>query len=226
MKEITETHNTTPNATYALAWTANAAALFGATLKPESYQNVSLRFHGDGPLKEVNVQCDARGNIRGLVSPPDVDIVADIKEINFSKSIGAGFITVSKNLGIGDSYITNLPLVYGDVARDFAYYLTTSEQVPSAVILGLTHDDSGEITSSGGILIQTFPDTGDKIIDKIVEGKIEKYYSENCLLEQPFIKDTDRAINDIIQDTIAKLGENIQISRFIRYKLGEDIAEV
>lgn len=64
----------------------------------------------------------------------------------------------------------------------------------------------------------------DNVIDKIVEGKLDKYYSETCLLEQPFIKDTDRAINDIIKDAIAKLGENITISRFIRYKLGEDIA--
>ncbi len=61
----------------------------------------------------------------------------------------------------------------------------------------------------------------EKIIDKIVEGKIEKFYSEACLMEQPFIKDTDRTISDIATETISKLGENIKIRRFIRYRLGE-----
>ena len=61
----------------------------------------------------------------------------------------------------------------------------------------------------------------EKIIDKIVDGKMEKYYGEACLMEQPFIKDTDRTIAEILTDTIAKLGENIRVSRFVRFRLGE-----
>ena len=61
----------------------------------------------------------------------------------------------------------------------------------------------------------------DKIIDRIVEGKIEKFYSEACLLEQPFVKDTDRTISDVVTGTISKIGENIQIRRFVRFRLGE-----
>lgn len=61
----------------------------------------------------------------------------------------------------------------------------------------------------------------DKIIDKIVDGKLEKFYSEACLLEQPFVKDTDRTITDLLTQTIAKIGENIKIRRFIRYRLGD-----
>lgn len=63
-----------------------------------------------------------------------------------------------------------------------------------------------------------------KIADKIVEGKIERFYSEVCLLEQPFIKDPDRKVADIINDAIARLGENIQVRRFARYHLGEGAA--
>ncbi|HVO94969.1 MAG TPA: translation elongation factor Ts [Terriglobales bacterium] len=65
----------------------------------------------------------------------------------------------------------------------------------------------------------------DKVIDKIVEGKIERYYSEVCLLEQSFIKDPDKKVIDIVNDAIARMGENIQVSRFARYHLGESTAK-
>jgi len=61
----------------------------------------------------------------------------------------------------------------------------------------------------------------EKIIEKIVTGKLEKFYSEACLMEQPFIKDNDRTINDVLTAVIAKLGENIRIRRFVRFRLGE-----
>jgi elongation factor Ts len=61
----------------------------------------------------------------------------------------------------------------------------------------------------------------EKIVDKIVEGKIEKFYSEVCLLEQAFIKDQDKTVADVVSEAIARLGENIQVRRFARYSLGE-----
>ena len=63
----------------------------------------------------------------------------------------------------------------------------------------------------------------EKIIEKMVSGRIEKYYKEVCLLEQPFVKDPDKTINDLITESIAKIGENISIRRFTRYQLGEGI---
>ncbi len=63
----------------------------------------------------------------------------------------------------------------------------------------------------------------EKIVDKIVEGKMERFYSEVCLLEQVFIKDPDRKVGDIIKDAVAKLQENIQVRRFARYHLGEGV---
>ncbi|RKX22297.1 MAG: elongation factor Ts [Candidatus Zixiibacteriota bacterium] len=61
----------------------------------------------------------------------------------------------------------------------------------------------------------------EKIIDKIVDGKVEKYYSEIVLMEQPFVKDTDKSIEDYVKETIGSLGENIQVKRFTRFRLGE-----
>ena len=65
----------------------------------------------------------------------------------------------------------------------------------------------------------------EKIIDRMVEGRIEKYYKEICLLEQPFIKDTERTVNDILSSMIAKIGENISIRRFARFERGEGLAK-
>lgn len=63
----------------------------------------------------------------------------------------------------------------------------------------------------------------EKIVDKMVEGRIEKYYKEVCLLEQPFIKDDEKTVGQIITEAIAEIGENINVRRFVRYELGEGI---
>lgn len=63
----------------------------------------------------------------------------------------------------------------------------------------------------------------EKIVEKMVEGRIEKYYKEVCLLEQPFVKDPDKTIKDLVTANIAKIGENITIRRFARFQLGEGI---
>jgi len=62
----------------------------------------------------------------------------------------------------------------------------------------------------------------EQVVEKIVEGRIKKYQQEVCLLLQPFIKDQDRTVGDLITDTVAQLGENISIRRFVRFRLGED----
>ena len=63
----------------------------------------------------------------------------------------------------------------------------------------------------------------EKVVDKIVEGRIGKYYEENCLLEQQFVKDPDKTISQLLNEKIAQIGENISIRRFVRYELGEGL---
>lgn len=62
----------------------------------------------------------------------------------------------------------------------------------------------------------------EKILEKIAEGRLQKFYSEVCLLEQPFVKDTDKTVKQLINETIAQLGENITVGRFVRYQLGQN----
>lgn len=63
----------------------------------------------------------------------------------------------------------------------------------------------------------------EKIVDKMVEGRIEKFYKDVCLLEQPYIKDGDKSVNTLLTETIAEIGENINVRRFVRYELGEGL---
>ena len=86
------------------------------------------------------------------------------------------------------------------------------EEVPAA-----------ELDKEKAIYRQQALETGkpEKFVDKIVEGKIERFYSEACLLEQAFIKDPDKKVTEILNESIGRLGENIQIRRFSRYHLGE-----
>lgn len=63
----------------------------------------------------------------------------------------------------------------------------------------------------------------EKIIDKIVDGKMEKFYAEHCLLEQPFVKNPDQTVEDVVKEKVASTGENIAIRRFMRFQLGEGI---
>lgn len=62
-----------------------------------------------------------------------------------------------------------------------------------------------------------------QVLEKIVEGKLKKFYAEKCLLEQPYVKDTDQTVGELVKEVIAKVGENITVRRFVRYELGEDL---
>ncbi|HOO72889.1 MAG TPA: Hsp33 family molecular chaperone HslO [Spirochaetota bacterium] len=194
VREITGIHGTTPNATIPLARTITAGALLAATLKPGSGQSVSLKFSGSGPLKEINVQADAGGNVRAYVARPEVDLEEHFDSINFSRAIGAGFLTVVKDLGLREPYTSHIPLLAGDVARDIAYYLTVSEQVPSALLLGLAWDSDGLLTASGGILIQTFPETPETSI-ALIEKNINSMHTP---LGDMLLQGTD--MHDIVSE--------------------------
>src|SRR4051812_46337789 len=86
---------------------------------------------------------------------------------------------------------------------------------------------AGDLEKERQIYRQQALDTGkpEKVIEKIVEGKMERFFSEVCLLEQSFIKDPDLKMGDVLTNAIARLGENIQVKRFTRYHLGEGAAQ-
>ncbi len=157
VRELSRIHAATPVAALLLGRLVNATALMGAGLKPGSDQNISVRMSGNGPIREIHVQADARGNLRGYVGVPGVVHLMAGENTDLSGVIGAGVLTVVKDLGLKEPYRSVTPLRTGDIAMEIARYLTASEQVPSAIILGLSIEAGGGIDASGGILVQTLP---------------------------------------------------------------------
>ena len=110
---------------------------------------------------------------------------------------------------------------FKELVKDIAMHIVATnpsylkrEEVPTA-----------ELEHEQAVLAEQARNEGkpEKIIEKMVAGRIEKYYKEVCLMEQPFVKDPDKTISDLITESIAKIGENISIRRFTRYQLGEEI---
>ena len=85
---------------------------------------------------------------------------------------------------------------------------------------------SGVLDKEKEILMAQAKEQGksDNVIEKIVQGRVEKFYSENCLMEQPFVKNPDITIEEYLKQTIAKVGENILVNRFVRFELGQAAA--
>ncbi|MBH31461.1 MAG: translation elongation factor Ts [Candidatus Marinimicrobia bacterium] len=101
-------------------------------------------------------------------------------------------------------------------------------QIAATNPLAVTRDamESSVVEKEKEIFSEQAKESGkpENIIKKIVDGRLEKFFQESCLLEQPFIKDGDKSVQDILTETIATLGENISIARFSRYEVGEALS--
>lgn len=204
LQEIVTIHSTTPHATIAFGRTMNAAILIAASsLKPHSHNTLSVNINCSGPLKEIAVQVDGHGNVRGYVGNPAADAEMQSQTLNISKALGAGVITVTRDLGLKEPYTSVSPIIYGDIAKDFAYYLAESEQIPSAIILTVNCDKEGLITRSAGILVQTFPNTPISVIESI-ENKLQSGFSLDKKIEEGF--SVKESIEELTGKEIKELG--------------------
>ncbi len=107
--------------------------------------------------------------------------------------------------------------VYADLVRDLCMQVAATD--PTAVSRETVPQDI--IDKERKAYSEEFKDKPDNVRDKIIDGKMESFYKEVCLINQPFVKDNDQTIEDLLKKAIAKLGENIKISRFARFAIGE-----
>jgi elongation factor Ts len=110
---------------------------------------------------------------------------------------------------------------FQELVRDIAMHVAASDPR----FLERSEVTTGDLEAEKRIYRQQALDEGkpEKIVDRIVEGKMDKYYSQTVLLEQPFVKDPDKTVAQMIAEKVAKIGENIQVRRFTRYLLGEGL---
>ncbi len=181
VNEAVRRHGTYPTASAALGRALAGGALMGALQK--TGQRLALKFEGNGPLKKIIVEADSNGAVRGYVGVPEVHMVTGAGKLDVGRALGrAGFLTVTKDLGLKEPYKGMVQLYSGEIAEDIAYYLTDSEQIPSAVGLGVFVEPDNTVSAAGGFLIQSLPPADDDVINKLME-RIEKMPPVTRLLQ-------------------------------------------
>lgn len=162
VEELKRRHDTIPVVTAALGRLSTGALLFGAMLKEDEHM-VTVRMQGDGPAGTLLASANGTGGVRGLVGNPQpaVDQVRNGK-LNVRGAVGTrGFLTVTRDLGMGQPYVGTVEIVSGEVGEDLAHYLATSEQIPSAVGIGVFVNADGSVAAAGGYLVQLLPGVSD-----------------------------------------------------------------
>jgi molecular chaperone Hsp33 len=160
-------HRAYPTAAAALGRALTGGALLGAGLK--TGQRVALKFEGDGPLKKIVVEAESNGAVRGYVAEPGVHLPPKNGKLDVAGALGrTGLLTVSKDLRLKEPYQGIVQLVSGEIAEDLAFYLAESEQVSSALALGVYVDTAGRVAAAGGFLIQTLPPVQEEVLDRLI----------------------------------------------------------
>ena len=176
-------HNTSPVATAALGRLLTGGAMMGAMMKGEK-DLLTLRIHAGGPLQGITVTADSKGNVKGYVGNPDVCIPANSKgKLDVAGAVGVGFMDVIKDMGLKEPYVGQVALQTSEIAEDLTYYFATSEQVPSAVGLGVLMNKDNTVRQAGGFIVQLMPFAEESTIAKLEEN-VQKITSVTNLLEE------------------------------------------
>jgi molecular chaperone Hsp33 len=161
--EAARIHGCRPTAAVALGRSLGGALLLSAMLKEG--QRVILQVAGDGPLGGIVAEADAFGHARGYVKHPEVDLFLPDGKLDVGGAVGAGFLHVVRDLGVRQNYRGSVPLQSGEIAADLAHYLHVSEQVPSAVALGVFVEKDGAVDVAGGYMLQALPGADDLMLE-------------------------------------------------------------
>jgi len=153
-------HHTAPTATAALGRTMTAGLLLGGMMKEDG--QLSIQFMGNGPLQGLVIDANARGEVRGFVYQPRAHLPVRNGKLDVGGVVGKGTMAVMRRQRWDkEPYRSVLPIVSGEIGHDIANYLLTSEQVPSAVSLGVFVQPDETVTAAGGFIIQAMPGVDD-----------------------------------------------------------------
>lgn len=185
--EVVETarkaHNTSPVATAALGRLLTGGAMMGVMMKGEK-DILTLQIKAGGPLEGITVTADSQGRVKGYVGNPNVCIPANSKgKLDVAGAVGVGFMNVIKDMGMKEPYLGQVALQTSEIAEDLTYYFATSEQVPSAVGLGVLMNKDNTVRQAGGFIVQVMPFAEEATIDRL-EQNVQKISSVTSLLEE------------------------------------------
>ena len=176
-------HNTSPVATAALGRLLTGGAMMGVMMKGEK-DILTLQIHAGGPLNGITVTADSMGRVKGYVGNPNVCIPANAKgKLDVAGAVGVGFMNVIKDMGLKEPYMGQVALQTSEIAEDLTYYFVTSEQVPSAVGLGVLMNKDNTVRQAGGFIVQLMPFAEEAVIARLEEN-VQKITSVTSLLEE------------------------------------------
>ena len=176
-------HNTSPVATAALGRLLTGGAMMGTMMKGDK-DILTLQIHAGGPLQGITVTADSKGNVKGYVGNPNVCIPANSKgKLDVAGAVGVGFMNIIKDMGLKEPYMGQVALQTSEIADDLTYYFATSEQVPSAVGLGVLMNKDNTVRQAGGFIVQLIPFAEESVIAKLEEN-VQKINSVTNLLEE------------------------------------------
>ncbi|MBI3425710.1 MAG: Hsp33 family molecular chaperone HslO [Acidobacteria bacterium] len=169
VSEACHKHRTSPTASAALGRTLTGALLLGRTLK--DLERLTLRFDCYGPIGSITAEASAHGTVRGYVRNPLAEAEAVVPgKLNVKGIVGAGTLHVIREAGIEiglskEPYYGSVPIISGEIAEDLTHYLAVSEQISSALSLGVFVEPEQErVTAAGGYLLQVMPGADEETI--------------------------------------------------------------
>lgn len=202
VEKARQLHETSPVATAAFGRLLTGAAMMGSMMKGEK-DILTIRMRGDGPINGITVTADSGSNVKGYVGNPNVIIPPNyLGKLDVGAAIGYGTMSVTKDLGMKEPYTSQINLTTSEVAEDLTYYFAASEQVPSAVALGVLMEKNNTVKQAGGFILQLMPFAEEKVIS-FLEDKVNKISSVTDMLEKGMTPE------DILEEVVGELGLKI-----------------
>ena len=170
VEEARKLHGSWNTATAALGRAMIGTTLLSATLKNES-DKLTVRIHGDGPLGYLVIDGNMHGQIKAYVNNPEVSLELNEKgKLDVRGAVGTeGSLTITKDQGLKTPFVGQVPLVSGELAEYFTYYMAVSEQTPSSFGLSVLVNPDDSVRVAGGFMIQVLPGVSDETLDSIEE---------------------------------------------------------
>ena len=212
-EEARQRHKLSYVATAALGRTMSAGLLLASNMKREN-SRVNIRIKGNGPLGGLLVDAGLDGTVRGYVFQPDVELPPNPQgKLDVGGAVGdEGFLYVVRDIGHGYPYSSTVELVSGEIGEDITHYLFTSEQTPSALLVGVFVGADG-VTAAGGILVQIMPKAAqDEALISTLESRIAELKGFTPLLRE------GKTLPEIFESLLGDLGleifPDVQLVRF------------
>ena len=181
-----KSHDTSPVATAALGRLLTGGAMMMGVMMKGDKDVLTLQIKCSGPIGGLTVTADSRGNVKGYVNQPQVILPANAQgKLDVGGALGLGVLSVIKDLGLKEPYVGQTELKTGEIGDDLTYYFASSEQVPSAVGLGVLMEKDNTVRQAGGFIIQLMPFAEEEVIAQL-EKNLAEVTSVTELLDQGY----------------------------------------